>query len=79
VKGFEYLFKKKNNATVIVLAKKSKALENAFSNLGNVEVMEARNLDPLTLLKYKYLVVENPDVALKVIPGQKANSSTSSL
>jgi large subunit ribosomal protein L4 len=66
--GYERIFTKKKNATVIALAEKNKNLERAFSNLGNVEVVEARNLNPLTLLQYKYLIIENPDVALKVLP-----------
>ncbi len=68
VKGFEYLFTKKRNATAIAFSSKNKTLENAFRNLGNVETLEARNLDPLTLLKYKYLVIENPDTSIKALP-----------
>lgn len=68
VKGFERIFSKKNNAIAIALGSKNREIERAFSNLSNVEVMEARNLDPLTLLQYKYLLVENPDVSLKVLP-----------
>lgn len=71
VKGFEYIFSKKKNAVAIALAEKNKSLENAFRNLGNVEVVEARNLDPLTLLKYKYLVIENPEEAFKAMPKAK--------
>lgn len=69
VKGFEGMFTKRKNAIVIALAEKNKAVENAFRNLGNVEVLEARNLDPITLLEYKYLIVENPEVALTKLPG----------
>lgn len=68
VKGFEYILSKKNNSAAIATASKSKATEKAFSNLSNVEVIEARNLDPLTVLQYKYLVLENPEVSLNVIP-----------
>ena len=68
VKGFERVFAKKKNATAIALGTKSKETEKAFSNLGNVGVFEARNLDPMTLLKYKYLILENPEVALKAMP-----------
>jgi large subunit ribosomal protein L4 len=68
VKGFEYLFTKKKNATAIALSGKNQNLEQAFRNLGNVATLEARNLDPLTLLKYKYLVIENPDTAIKALP-----------
>ncbi|MDP3763050.1 MAG: 50S ribosomal protein L4 [bacterium] len=60
IKGFENIFSKKNNAAVIALSGKNKETERAFSNLGNIEVLEARNLDPLSLLQYKYLVIENP-------------------
>ena len=68
IKGFEYIFSKKNNAVAIALSTKNKKTERAFQNLGNVEVVEARNLDPLTLLQYKYLILENPAVSLKSIP-----------
>ena len=69
IKGFEHLFSKKNNATVVALSDKNKETERAFDNLGNVFVMEARNLNPLSLLQYKYLVIENPQKALGVLPG----------
>ncbi|MEK7176142.1 MAG: 50S ribosomal protein L4 [Patescibacteria group bacterium] len=68
VKGFENVFTKRNNATAIALSGKNKETERAFRNLGNVLVLEARNLDPLTLLKYKYLILENPEASLKLIP-----------
>lgn len=60
IKGFENIFSKRNNATVIALSNKNKETERAFDNLGNIEVIEARNLNPLTLLEYKYLIIENP-------------------
>ncbi len=68
VKGFKSIFSKKNNAVAIALSGKSKETERAFANLGNVEVIEARNLDPLTLLKYKYLILENPESSIALIP-----------
>ena len=75
IKGFEYLFSKRNNATVIALSTKNKETERAFDNLGNIEVLESRNLNPLSLLQYKYLVIENPAVSLGVIPKIHANKS----
>jgi large subunit ribosomal protein L4 len=71
VEGFERVFSKKKNATVIALSEKNKMLEKSFANLGNIEVVEARNLSPLMLLQYKYLIIENPDKALKAIPAMK--------
>ena len=61
VKGFDYLFSKRNNATVIAMSGKDRETERAFDNLGNIEVVEARNLNPLLVLEYKYLVIENPE------------------
>ena len=60
VKGFENIKNKKKNSAVIATSNKNRETERAFSNLGNVKVVEARNLDPLSLLQYKYFVVENP-------------------
>ncbi len=68
VKGFELLFAKRKNATVVALSSKNAGVERAMKNLANVTVIEARNLDPLTLLQYKYLLVENPDVSIKAFP-----------
>jgi large subunit ribosomal protein L4 len=70
IKGFENLFTKKRNSAIIALAEKNKEIERSMSNLGNFEVLEARNLHPLALLKYKYVIIENPEASLKVLPGQ---------
>jgi large subunit ribosomal protein L4 len=67
IQGFERLMKKKN-AAVIALAEKNKETERSMGNIGNVEVIEARNLHPLTLLSHKFVVIENPEVALKNLP-----------
>ncbi len=69
VKGFENIFLKKNNAAVVALSGQNKATARAFDNLGNVAVLESRNLNPLALLEYKYLVIENPMISLNVLPG----------
>ncbi len=68
IKGFERVFTKKKNATLLALATKDKKLERAFANLGNVEMIEARNLNPLLLLQYKYVIIENPKVSLDLLP-----------
>ncbi len=74
IKGFESIFSKRNNAAVIALSSKNKETERAFDNLGNIEVIEARNLNPLSLLQYKYLVVENPKISLGSLPKISKNA-----
>ena len=69
VKGFETLYTKRKNAAVIALSSKSASTERSMQNIGSVEVMEVRNLNPLTLLNHKFVVIENPAVALKNLPG----------
>lgn len=68
ISGFENLFSKKKNSAVIALSSKDVNTEKAFRNLGQVLVVETRNINPTELLQYKYLVLENPDSALKSIP-----------
>lgn len=71
VKGFEKLVSKRKNAVVIALSSKNKETERSMQNIGNIEVIEARNLNPLSLLAHKYVVIENPEAAFKVLPKQK--------
>lgn len=74
IKGFEKMFSKRNNAALIALSAKDKKLERAFSNLGNIKTLEARNLNPLSLLEYKYLVIENPEKSFSMLPGVNQKS-----
>lgn len=68
VKGFESLFSKRKNAAVVALSSKNNSAERSMKNLGNIEVVEARNLNPLALLQYKFLVIENPEEAFSKFP-----------
>jgi large subunit ribosomal protein L4 len=78
VKGFEDIFSKKNNATTIVFSSKNKETERAFDNLGNIETLEARNINPLTLLEYKYLIIENPKISLESFPKLRSKANPTS-
>lgn len=71
VKGFEKLENKRKNAALFATAVKSIGTEKSMRNIGSLEVVEARNLNPISLLTYKYLVIENPEASLKVLPGAK--------
>lgn len=64
VKGFERLGEKGRKALVLE-AKKDTALERAFRNLPYVDVGQARQIYPLQLMSYKYLVF--PKMAVEVI------------
>lgn len=66
IKGFEKLTYKKN-AALIATAAKSDAAEKSFRNIGSVELKEIVNLNPVNVLKYKYLIIENPAEAIKIV------------
>jgi len=64
------IFTKKNNSAIIAISGKKFGFEKSFSNMGNVEVDELRNINPVDLLNYKYLVIENPEESIKFIEGK---------
>ena len=67
VKGFEKLAGKRKNAAFIGVAKKTSSVEKSFQNFGNILVSELRNINPVTALTYKYMVIANPKESLKSI------------
>lgn len=68
IEGFEKLSTKKRNAALVALSGKSEAVEKSMRNVGSVEVVEVRNLNPLLLLSKKFVIIENPEEALKKLP-----------
>lgn len=68
IAGYERLGSKKTNAAFIALPKKDVAVEKSFGNFNNIEVGEARNLNPFNILNYKFLIMANPQESFKYIP-----------
>jgi large subunit ribosomal protein L4 len=66
VKGFERLSSKRN-AALVAGAQMSEAAQKSFRNIGSVEYQTVQNLNPVSVLKYKYLVIEDPEAAVKTI------------
>ncbi len=58
---------KKTNAALVVLADRDENAELSFRNFGNVHVMSVKDVNPVTLLTYKYVVVAKPEEALKAL------------
>ncbi|MBX4210984.1 50S ribosomal protein L4 [Candidatus Parcubacteria bacterium] len=67
VKGFNSLFSKRNNAAYITVTEANPNIKKSFSNLSNVSLDEFRNINPVKLLNYKYLVMANPEDSVKFI------------
>ncbi|MDP2593420.1 MAG: 50S ribosomal protein L4 [bacterium] len=64
--------KKKENAVCLALSKKDDVAKKCFANIRNVSVSEVRNLNILTLLNSKFIVIENPDYAIPVFQNKLA-------
>jgi large subunit ribosomal protein L4 len=75
IKGFETLANKKNNAALIALGQKDSAVERGFNNFGNVEIDEVRNLNPLDVMKYKYLLICQPEASVKFIESKMSSKT----
>ena len=73
IKGYESA-SKKQNAAYIVLSGKNAVVEKSFRNFSNIGVGQARNLNLLDVLTYKYLVVTSPDESIKFISRNSPSS-----
>ncbi len=59
---------KKTNALYALFPKAELAsLKRAFGNIANLEVDTVENVNLLNLLKYKYLLISNPDQSVRYI------------
>jgi large subunit ribosomal protein L4 len=67
IKGGEMILAKKNNSTYLAVEKIDVNLNRGFRNFGNVKLDELRNINPLDVLNYKYLVIANPAEAFKFL------------
>lgn len=62
---------KKTNAALIALPSAHKPTMKSFSNFGNVEVTEVRNLNPVSVMSAKYLVIADPKAAIETLSKKK--------
>lgn len=69
-KNFSGIMKRKN-AALIALPVRHIPTIKSFSNFGNIAVEEARNLNPLSVLSAKYLVIAGPKDTVELL-GKKA-------
>lgn len=70
VEGFKDLLSKRKNSAYVALSAKDVNTEKSFNNFGNLVVDEIRNANPVELLKYKYVVISNPEKGLPQIAGK---------
>lgn len=68
VKGFEKLAGgKKKNLAFVAINDRTDATLKSFRNIGSVECDSVGNLNPVTVLKYKYVIMENPEASVATL------------
>lgn len=58
---------KKRNAALIVLGERDEHTEKSFRNFGNIGVVQAKDVNPLDLLTFKYVIVSDPATVLEIL------------
>jgi large subunit ribosomal protein L4 len=64
---------KRKNAAVVILPARDLAIEKSFRNFGNIEVIMAKDINPVDLLTYKYVIVSAPQAVLEVLVNRVAS------
>jgi len=67
INGYEKILTKRVNSAFVSLGRKDSFVEKSFNNFGNVEIGETRSINPLDILKYKYLVIVNPEESVRFL------------
>ena len=62
--GFEKIKNKKKNKAILALEKKEPNVSKSFRNIPGMEIYQARNLNILDILNFKYLLIANPKEAI---------------
>ena len=65
---------KKRNALLLALGETNEAAKKSVRNMGNVEVEDVRNINPMDLLTYRYVIITHPEKSVELLrKGKKVN------
>ena len=76
--GQDSLATKRKNAALLVLADRNVATEKSFRNFGNIEVAQAKDINPVDLLTYKYVVVADAPSSVEILEKRVTPTATKS-
>ena len=76
--GNDPLATKRKNAALVVLATRDLATEKSFRNFGNYEVIMAKDVNPVDLLTYKYVVMADAAASVEVLEKRAATTAPKS-
>jgi large subunit ribosomal protein L4 len=67
VGGFKVFAKSKKAKILVALNDRDKNIEKSFRNIPSLEIVFLKNLNPLDVLNYKYLLIEKPEESVKFL------------
>jgi large subunit ribosomal protein L4 len=70
VKGFEKMAGGRKPNTYITIPAKGDTLKKSFANIPTVEIDEVRNINPVDLLSYKYIIISQPTESIAFLVGK---------
>jgi large subunit ribosomal protein L4 len=74
--GFEKLNATKKNVALIAFSDAKEASTKSFRNIGNVTSSPVKDLNPVSILKHSFLVIENPEAALAILAHRTPKTAT---
>ena len=70
VKGFEKMSGGKKLNTYMTLPAKNETVKKSFANIKTIEVDEVRNLNPVDLLSFRYIIISQPKESIAFLGGK---------
>ena len=70
LQGFAGIVGKRRNAALIALGTRDEATVKSFRNFSNIGLDETRALHPGELLRYKYVIITEPETSIAMLEGR---------
>ncbi len=70
IKGFEKINFGKKAKTILTVPAKNDILKKSFANIPTITIDEIRNINPVDLLNYKYLIIAQPKESIAFLGGK---------
>lgn len=70
IKGFEKIIGGKKVNTYMTLPAKNDTIKKSFANIPSIEVDEVRNMNPVDLMNYRYLIISQPTESIAFLGGK---------
>jgi large subunit ribosomal protein L4 len=70
VKGFEKIVGGRKPNTYITIPAKGDTLKKSFANIPTVEIDEVRNINPVDLLAFRYIIISQPTESIAFLGGK---------